>query len=82
MRSLQKTQLIASNRITISLQFSFFQKNEYRSGQIIPATTIGSDRGHGPQVHTSHAMLLLEIENFINLECPGGFDLDNVIFYA
>ena len=34
------------------------------------------------KVHTSHAILLLEIEDFINLECPGGFDLDNVIFYA
>jgi hypothetical protein len=34
------------------------------------------------KVHTSHAILLLEMENFIGLECPGGFVLDNVIFYA
>ena len=34
------------------------------------------------KVHTSHAILLLEIENFLGLECPGGFDLENVIFYA
>jgi len=34
------------------------------------------------KVHTSHAILLLEIENFLGLKCPGGFDLDNVIFYA
>jgi hypothetical protein len=81
MRSLQKN---AANRVQADsdkLAIFWINQTETDPNKLSPQRT-SEAIALVKKVHTSHAILLLEIENFINLECPGGFDLDNVIFYA